>query len=202
MSKSIESEQAASGSIVTIALRMSIVFIILCGIIYPLISTGIAQVIMPGKANGSLLTNSQGVMIGSELIGQKFTDPGHFQGRISSIEYNGAGSGSNNYAPSNPALLERTQASIEEWKTNNPSVPLDQVPLSLLTNSGSGLDPHITPESAQAQIPRISKAAGIPVAQLESLVAEHTEGRDLGVFGEKRVNVLLLNVAMEKLKTK
>ncbi|WP_422658776.1 potassium-transporting ATPase subunit KdpC [Paenibacillus sp. EC2-1] len=183
----------------SIALRASLVFIVLCGILYPLVTTGAAQLLMPEQANGSLVKDSEGKVVGSELIGQNFTDPKYFQGRVSSIEYNGAGSGSNNYAPSNPDLMERTKASIEDWKLNNPDVPVGELPIDLITNSGSGLDPHITPQSAKVQIPRISKLTGVSEGELIKLVKEHTENRDLGVFGEPRVNVLKLNLALRDL---
>ncbi|MGM0880149.1 MAG: potassium-transporting ATPase subunit KdpC [Bacillota bacterium] len=183
-------------SILSVSIRISILFMLICGIIYPLASTGAAQLLFPHQANGSLLKDSNGEVTGSELIGQSFSDPAFFQGRVSSIEYNAAGSGSNNFAPSNPALIERTKASVEEWKANNPDVPVAQVPIALITNSGSGLDPHITPQSAAVQIPRISKLTGLPAAELEAIVKEHTEGRDLGLFGDERVNVLKLNLAL------
>lgn len=193
--------QAKSGSgnglsILSVSIRISIVFMIICGILYPLASTGAAQLLFPHQANGSLLKNSSGEVTGSELIGQSFTNPSFFQGRVSSIDHNAAGSASNNFAPSNPALIERTKASIEEWKVNNPEVPIDHVPIALITNSGSGLDPHITPKSALVQIPRISKLTGLSPDELETLVKAHTEGRDLGVFGEERVNVLKLNLTL------
>ncbi|WP_339292208.1 potassium-transporting ATPase subunit KdpC [Paenibacillus sp. FSL W8-0187] len=182
-----------------IAVRTSLVFIVLCGVLYPLVTTGASQLLMPKQAGGSLVTDSGGKVVGSELIGQNFTEPQYFHGRVSSIEYNGAGSGSNNYAPSNPDLIERTKASIEAWKENNPDVPASKVPIDLVTNSGSGLDPHISPQAADIQIPRISKLTGIAEAELDQLVKEHTEGRDLGVFGEPRVNVLKLNLALAEL---
>ncbi|MCD9020394.1 potassium-transporting ATPase subunit KdpC [Cohnella silvisoli] len=186
-------------SYVAIAVRASIVFIILCGIIYPLTCTGIAQLLMPHNANGSLIKDSSGNAIGSELIGQKFADPKYFQGRVSSIDYKAEASGSNNYAPSNPDMLQRTRDSIEAWKKDNPDVPISKLPVALITNSGSGLDPHITPESAEVQIPRISKLTGVLAADLERLVSKHTESRDLGVFGEPRVNVLKLNIELQAL---
>lgn len=182
-----------------IALRTSLVFIVLCGVLYPLVTTGVAQLLMPKQADGSLITDENGKVVGSELIGQNFTDPQFFHGRVSSIEYNGAGSGSNNYAPSNPDMIDRTKASIEAWKENNPDVPISELPMDLITNSGSGLDPHISPQAADIQIPRISKLTEIPEAELKQLVEKHTEGRDLGVFGEPRVNVLKLNLALREL---
>lgn len=182
-----------------IALRASIVFIILCGIVYPLVITGIAQLLFPAQANGSLIRDSKGNIVGSELIGQSFKDPKYFQSRISSIEYNGAGSGSNNYAPSNPKLIERTKGSIDAWEQHNPKVPTSRLPVDLITGSGSGLDPHISPKSAKVQIPRISSLTRIPEDELEKLVDQYTEGRDLGIFGEPRVNVLKLNLALSEL---
>lgn len=191
-------ERPSGGSVFWIALRVSLLFIVLCGIVYPLVSTGAAQLLFPHQANGSLLKDRNGSVIGSELIGQSFADPNYFQGRISSIDYHAEASGSNNYAPSNPDMLARTKASIEQWQKDNPDVPIDQLPIALITNSGSGLDPHITPQSALVQIPRISKLSGIPTAELEALVSDYTENRDLGVFGDKRVNVLKLNFALSE----
>lgn len=147
--------------------------------------TGVAQTLMPDRANGSLIRDAKGNVVGSELIGQEVSDPAFFQGRVSSIGYNGAGSGSSNYAPSNPDLLQRIRDSIVAWKMDNPDVPESELPVSLITNSGSGLDPHLTPESAEVQIPRISKLTGIPAEELERLVRRHTEGRDLGLFGNR-----------------
>ncbi|WP_141500443.1 potassium-transporting ATPase subunit KdpC [Paenibacillus luteus] len=199
MSEQTEGRRGFELASIWIPLRISLLFMVLCGIIYPLVSTGAAQLLFPKQANGSLVKDSSGQVVGSELIGQTFTDPKWFQGRVSSIENNAASSGSNNYGPSNPALTERTRASIEAWKLQNPDVPVSQLPLALITNSGSGLDPHITPQSAMVQIARISKLTGEPAAQLEALVNKHIEGRDLGLFGDERVNVLKLNLALSAL---
>ncbi|OBZ12237.1 potassium-transporting ATPase subunit KdpC [Bacillus sp. FJAT-26390] len=199
MNDQIKSSSRFPLSTLLVPLRISVLFMILCGIIYPLVSTGAAQLLFPKQANGSLIEDSSGQVVGSELIGQNFTDPKWFQGRVSSIENNAASSGSNNFGPSNPALLERTQASIEAWKAENPDVPISQLPIALITNSGSGLDPHITPQSADVQIARISKLTGVSVSELEQLIKANTEGRDLGVFGDERVNVLKLNLALSAL---
>ncbi|MDR0269865.1 potassium-transporting ATPase subunit KdpC [Paenibacillus sp.] len=192
-------EEMRHGSIWLIALRTSLLFIVICGIAYPLASTGLAQLIFPDQANGSMVKDGSGRTVGSELIGQTFTDPSYFQGRISSIDNNGAASGSNNYSPSNPELLKRVKESIAQWEKENPKVPISELPIDLITNSGSGLDPDITPASAEAQIPRISALRHIPGEQLQQLVKKSIEGRDLGVFGEKRVNVLKLNLALKEL---
>ena len=138
-------------------------------------------------------------MIGSKLIGQNFTDPRYFQGRVSSIEYKAEASGSNNYAPSNPDLEKRVEKSIEEWKKQNPSVPVTEVPIDLVTNSGSGLDPDISPKATSVQVDRISKLTNIPKEKLNQLIKDQTEGATLGLFGETRVNVLKLNLALQEL---
>ncbi|MNP01767.1 Potassium-transporting ATPase C chain [compost metagenome] len=191
-----EQEHESKASYILSVVRLSAICIILCGIVYPLASTAIAQALMPSQANGSLLKDNKGQAVGSELIGQSFTNPALFHGRVSSIKYNAAGSGSNNYGPSNPDMLQRTSDFIYQWQADNPDVPVAELPVDLVTNSGSGLDPHISPAAAAVQIPRISNLTGIPAEQLEALVAEYTEGRDLGIFGEERVNVLKLNMAL------
>ncbi|WP_379152498.1 potassium-transporting ATPase subunit KdpC [Paenibacillus sp. sgz5001063] len=179
--------------------RLSAIFIMLCGVVYPLASTAIAQVLMPSQANGSQLKNSAGQVIGSELIGQNFTNPALFHGRVSSIDYKAEASGSNNYGPSNKDMLKRTSDFIAQWKLDNPQVPVNQLPIDLVTNSGSGLDPDISPASAIVQVPRISSLTGISSDKLEQLIQAHTEGRALGLFGEERVNVLKLNMALSEL---
>lgn len=197
--ESDELEREGKGSYLLSVVRLSVVFIILCGIVYPLASTAIAQVLMPSRANGSLLKNSAGQVVGSELIGQSFTNPALFHGRVSSIDYKAEASGSNNYGPSNPDMLQRTSDSVTQWKIDNPDVPVSELPIDLITNSGSGLDPHISPAAAIVQIPRISNLTGIPADQLKELVTKYTEGRDLGLFGEERVNVLKLNMALSEM---
>lgn len=178
------------GSIV----RTSLLLMIICGLLYPFIVTGIAKVTMPHQANGSLLYNEEKEVIGSELIGQQFKSPEFFHSRASSIEYNAAGSGSNNYAPSNDEMIARTKDTVTEWKKANPSLPTEQLPIDLVTNSGSGLDPHISHEAALAQIPRIARESGLSNEDLQKLVEKHTQGRELGLFGENKVNVLNLNL--------
>lgn len=179
--------------------RTSFLLMLLCGFIYPVAMTGVAQVLMPSKADGSLLYNDEGQKIGSELIGQSFTSKKYFHGRVSSIAYDGAGSGSGNYAPSNEEMIQRTKDSVAEWGQANPDIPVSDLPMDLVTNSGSGLDPHISPEGAYAQVPRISEATGIDQTDINSLIEKNTQGRELGLFGEPRVNVLLLNIDLAKM---
>ncbi|WP_088011647.1 potassium-transporting ATPase subunit KdpC [Gottfriedia acidiceleris] len=183
-------------------IRMTLVLILICGIIYPLTVTGVAQVIMKDKADGSLIYNKKKQVIGSELIGQQFTSPEYFHGRVSSIEYKSEGSGSNNFAPSNPDLKKRLDESVAAFQKENPGISLAEIPMDLITNSGSGLDPHISPKAADVQIDRIAKSTGLDKKQLKDLVKKHTEGRALGQFGEERVNVLKLNIEITKLLNK
>lgn len=193
------------------SILISVVFLVLCGIIYPLTMTGISQLVLNKKANGSMVVVS-GKEVGSELIGQSFTDPRFFHGRVSSVNYNtyteadtkpdksgkvaygGVSSGSQNLAPSNKALADRVQKDIADFLKTHPGVKKEDIPTDLLTSSGSGLDPNISPESAKIQIPAVSKATGISEAELQGTVNKYTEGRTLGVFGEPRVNVLKVNI--------
>ncbi|RKN78242.1 potassium-transporting ATPase subunit KdpC [Paenibacillus ginsengarvi] len=202
MNKAAEAQSETARMSLGVVIRISLVFIVLCGIVYPLVTTGAAQLLFPGRANGSLIRTSDGTAVGSALIGQTFNDPKHFQSRVSSIDYKAEASGSNNYAPSNADLLARTEKTIEDWKISNPDVPVSRLPIALITNSGSGLDPHITPQSAEVQVPRISKQTGLSAERLHQLIEDATEGRDLGVFGEPRVNVLKLNMALDELLRK
>lgn len=190
---------AKKQSILSPIIRITFTFLVLCGLVYPLIVTGIAQAVMKDNADGSLIYNNKNEVIGSKLIGQNFTDPRYFHGRVSSIEYKAEASGSNNYAPSNPDLEKRVEKSIEEWKKQNRAVPVTEVPIDLVTNSGSGLDPDISPQAASVQVDRISKLTKIPKETLDQLIKDQTEGAALGLFGENRVNVLKLNLELQKL---
>lgn len=190
---------AEKQSILSPIIRITFTFLVLCGLVYPLIVTGIAQAVMKDNADGSLIYNDKDEVIGSKLIGQNFTDPRYFHGRVSSIEYKAEASGSNNYAPSNPDLEKRVEKSITDWKEKNPTVPVTEVPIDLVTNSGSGLDPDISPKAASVQVDRISKLTNIPKEKLDQLIKDQTEGAALGLFGEDRVNVLKLNLELQKL---
>ncbi|MEW9181977.1 K(+)-transporting ATPase subunit C [Bacillus mycoides] len=190
---------AKKQSILSPIIRITFTFLVLCGLVYPLIVTGIAQAVMKDNADGSLIYNNKDEVVGSKLIGQNFTDPRYFHGRVSSIEYKAEASGSNNYAPSNPDLAKRVEKSIAEWKEQNRAIPVTEVPIDLVTNSGSGLDPDISPKAASVQVDRISKLTNIPKEKLDQLIKDQTEGAALGLFGEDRVNVLKLNLELQKL---
>jgi len=179
-------------------LRINLFFTLLLGIVYPLAVTGICQVAFPHRANGSLIWQDDKV-IGSELIGQIFTKPEYFQPRPSAAGdgYDALASGGSNYGPTNQKLVDRVKASIEKFRKENPDYQ-GPLPADLVTASASGLDPHLSPDSIRVQIPRVAKARGIQADRLTQLVAQFTEQPDLGVFGEPRVNVLKLNLALDQ----
>jgi K+-transporting ATPase ATPase C chain len=191
------------------AIVVLVALTVITGLVYPLAMTGIAQALFPRQAQGSLIERN-GTVIGSELIGQVFESDKYFHGRPSATTapdpkdsaktvpapYNAASSGASNLGPSNKALIDRVQADIDKLKQENPSAP---VPMDLVTTSASGLDPHISPEAALFQIPRIAKARNLPEDRIHQLVTDHTEGRLFGLLGEPRVNVLLLNLALDQL---
>ena len=170
---------------------------ILVGIGYPLLVTGIAGALFPRKAAGSLILKD-GQVIGSELLAQSFTSDKYFHPRPSAAGngYDATSSGGSNLGPSNKALIDRIQGSIDKLSAENPGKP---VPIDLVTTSGSGLDPDITPDSAYFQAPRVAKARGIAEDRIRQLIEEHTTGRQLGFLGEPRVNVLDLNLELDKL---
>jgi K+-transporting ATPase ATPase C chain len=179
-------------------LRIKIFMTILLGIVYPLVMTGISQVIFPKRANGSLITRN-GKVIGSEIIGQNFTRPEYFHPRPSAAGsgYDPTASGGSNYGATNQKLIDRVKASAEQFRKENPDYQ-GPIPADLVTASASGLDPHISPASAQAQAARVAKARGISQDQINALIAQHTEQPDLGLLGEPRVNVLMLNLALDQ----
>jgi K+-transporting ATPase ATPase C chain len=181
------------------ALRINIFLMILLGVGYPLAVTGISQLAFSHQANGSLITKG-GQVIGSELIGQNFTKPEYFRPRPSaagSDGYDPTASGGYNYGPTNQKLIDRVKASVDKFHQENPDFH-GPIPADLLTGSGSGLDPDISPASAQAQAARVAKARSISADQLSQLVAQHTKSPDLGLLGEPRVNVLELNLALDE----
>jgi K+-transporting ATPase ATPase C chain len=182
-----------------IAVRVTLVFAILTGVAYPLLVTGLAKAIFPHQSDGSLIQPG-GKTVGSELIGQKFSRPEYFQGRPSAAGndgYDGLASGGSNLGPTNQALVDRVQGDVKKFRDANPGAT-GPLPADLLTASGSGLDPDISPASAEIQIPRVAAARGMTADALRELVASHTEGRQFGILGEPRVNVLKLNLALDQ----
>jgi K+-transporting ATPase ATPase C chain len=178
-----------------VATLMTIVTIVILGLIYPLVVTGIAQVLFPHQANGQLIERD-GKVVGSRLIGQRFSSPGYFRPRPSAtaVPYDAANSAGSQYGPTNKKLIEAVSANVEAAKKENPGVP---VPIDLVTTSASGFDPHISPAAADFQVPRVARERGTSEAELRQLIQAHTEGRQLGVLGEARVNVLVLNLALD-----
>jgi potassium-transporting ATPase KdpC subunit len=177
------------------ALLMTIVTTLLLGVVYPLVITGIAQVVFPDKANGQLIERG-GKVIGSRIIGQTFSTPGYFRSRPSAAGtgYDAANSAGTNLGPTNKKLVDAVKAAVDAAKQENPRVP---VPIDLVTSSASGLDPHLSPASAAFQVPRVARERGFSVADVQRLVDAHTEGRQLGFLGEPVVNVLELNLALD-----
>ena len=181
-----------------IAIKATLLLTVLTGLLYPLAVTGLAQILFPHQANGSLKVVN-GKTVGSELIGQSFTKTEYFHGRPSAAGngYDGLNSGGSNYGPTNQKLSDRVSDDVKKFRAENPTYT-GPVPADLLTASGSGLDPHISPASADVQVARVAAARGVPADTVRQLVLAHTEGRQYGLFGEPRVNVLELNVAFDQ----
>jgi len=178
-----------------IALWFTLVTTVMFGVLYPLAITGLAQVFFPYRANGQLIERN-GKIVGSRIIGQSFTGPGYFHSRPSAAGtgYDATASTGSNLGPTNNALLDRVKVDVQKAQAENPSAP---VPVDLVTASGSGLDPHISPAAAEFQIPRVARERKISEAELRTLVQKLTEGRQFGIFGEPRVNVLELNLELD-----
>lgn len=182
------------------AVLITVVTTLLFGIVYPLVVTGLAQVIFPYQANGSLIKNQAGEIVGSELIGQPFSSAGYFFPRPSAAGaagYDAGASSGSNLGPTNEKLMARIKADVEKYAAENPGRP---IPVDLVTTSGSGLDPHISPANAEFQLPRVARERGLTETQVREIVARYSQGRQLGFLGEPRVNVLLVNLELDKQK--
>ena len=194
------------------ALVVTLVLLLLCGFVFPVLLSGLSGLLFPHQAGGSLVT-ADGKAVGAKLVGQEFTEAYFMKGRPSAYHYNtyytdeqgsrfyndgseyaGLSSGSANYANSNPALAERVEGDINNFLSGHPSLTVGDIPGDLLTASGSGLDPHISPASAEVQIPRIVEASGLSEDEVRQIIADNTKGKTLGVFGEETVNVLGVNL--------
>ena len=182
-----------------IAVLMTIVMTILLGVVYPLGITAIAQVAFADKANGQLIER-HGTIVGSRIIGQSFSSPGYFRSRPSAAGtgYDATNSGGTNYGPTNKKLIEAVTGNVKQAQKENPTMP---VPIDMVTASASGLDPHITPANAEFQVPRVARERAMSEADVRRLVTRHAEGRTFGIFGEPRVNVLELNLALNDYKS-
>nr|WP_258554402.1 potassium-transporting ATPase subunit KdpC [Oligella urethralis] len=180
------------------ALLLFVVLSIILGIVYPLAMTALSQTLMPSQANGSLYKDDQGKVIGSSLIGQNFDDPKYLWGRPSAANYDAKASSGSNLGPLNPELVQTVQAAMSKLKASDPDNTA-AVPLALVSASGSGLDPHISPASAKWQVNRIAKQRGIRAELVQKVIDEHTQGPQFGLFGDPVVNVLAVNMALDKL---
>jgi K+-transporting ATPase ATPase C chain len=184
-----------------IAILMTIVMTVLLGLVYPLVVTGLAQLMFRDKANGQLVSRN-GEIVGSRIIGQAFFGPGYLHSRLSAAGsgngYDAANSGGSNLGPTNQHLIDRVKADVARLQAENPGQP---VPVDLVTTSASGLDPDVSPAGAEFQVPRIARERGLSEAQVRQIIDQHTSGRQIGFLGEPRVNVLEVNLALDQLKS-
>lgn len=186
-------------NVFAISVRTTLVTLLVTGLLYPLALTGVSQLLFSSRANGSLVTDERGAVVGSELIGQGFANAGYFQPRPSAAGtgYDAAASSGSNLGPTSAALRKRVEAEVVRLQRDNPAAPA-LVPVELVTTSASGLDPHLSPEAALWQLPRVAAARGVEPDRVRAVVESHVEDRDLFILGEPRVNVLLLNLALDR----
>lgn len=180
-----------------VALRVAAVTLVLTGLLYPFAVTGLAALLFPHRAEGSLVRDERGRTVGSELIGQGFSRPWYFQPRPSAVGWDAAASGGSNLGPTSRKLRERASAELARLRRENPEAS-GPVPAELVTTSASGLDPHLSPEAAAWQVPRVARARGVATERVQAILEERLEGRELRFLGEPRVNVLLLNLALDR----
>jgi len=186
-------------SYLMIALKLTFITLIIFGVLYPLLITGIAKLVAPNGGKGEEITLN-GKVVGFELIGQKFEDDRYFNSRPSAVDYNAAGTGGSNKGPTNPDYLAQVQARIDTFLVHNPTIKKEAIPVDLVTASAGGLDPHISPTAAKVQIDRIARVRNVSADKLNALVTKHTEGPFLGMFGPSRIHVLRLNIALDQIK--
>jgi K+-transporting ATPase ATPase C chain len=183
-----------------IALRVAAVTLVVTGLVYPLVMTGVSKALFRNRANGSFVTDEKGQIVGSDLLGQNFERPGYFQPRPSAAGdkgYDATSSGGSNLGPTSKKLRDRVSDAVAKLKKENPDAP-GKVPAELVTASGSGLDPHLSPAGAMWQVPRVAKARNVTPERVRQLVEANIEGRDLGFLGEPRVNILQVNLALDR----
>ncbi len=181
-----------------VALRATLVTLVLTGIVYPLAITGAAQVMFPYRANGSIVEDVHGNVVGSELIGQTFADPAYLHGRPSNSNYDATSSGGTNLGTTSKKLRDGATAFADAYRKENGLAPSEEIPADAVTRSASGLDPHISPENARLQVERIAKTRGLAADRVREAIEDSTEGRELGVLGEPRVNVLATNLVLDR----
>jgi potassium-transporting ATPase KdpC subunit len=193
-------KETIMNNVFAVAVRATVVTLVLTGLIYPFVITGLTQMLFPWRANGSLVTDEKGQVVGSELIGQGFANPAYFQPRLSAAGekgYDATSSGGSNLGSTSKKLQDRINEDLKRLKSENPEAT-GPVPAELVTASASGLDPHLSPEAMLWQLPRVAKARGVAAERVGAVVESYVEGRTFGILGEPRINVLVVNLALDR----